>query len=69
VATGAAPDWDRTDLRILELLAAGHTVDSVARKVGLSGRTVRRRLRVLADEVGVETTIQIVVHAVRAGHI
>lgn len=67
VATEATPTWDQTDLTILGLLAEGHTVDTVARKVGMSGRTVRRRLRVLADDVGVETTIETVVHAVRVG--
>ena len=61
------PAWDRTDLAILGLLAEGHTVDTVARRVGVSGRTVRRRLRLLADGVGVETTIETVVHAVRRG--
>jgi DNA-binding NarL/FixJ family response regulator len=59
-------DWDRTDLRIVALLAEGHTLDVVARQVGLSGRTVRRRLRLIAEELGVETTIEVVVHAVRA---
>ncbi len=67
VATGTTPSWDTIDLRILALLAEGVTVDGVARRVGLSGRTVRRRLRVLADDVGVETTIETVVHAVRSG--
>ncbi|MEO9322931.1 winged helix-turn-helix transcriptional regulator [Nocardioides sp. C4-1] len=67
VVIEAAPGWDQTDLTILGLLAEGHTVDTVARKVGMSGRTVRRRLRVLADDVGVETTIETVVHAVRVG--
>ncbi|CAA9282695.1 MAG: hypothetical protein AVDCRST_MAG57-3963 [uncultured Blastococcus sp.] len=59
--------WAGTDLRILALLAEGHTVDAIARHVGLSVRTVRRRLRVVADRLGVETTIESVVHAVRAG--
>jgi DNA-binding NarL/FixJ family response regulator len=67
VAAGATPTWDRTDLTILRLLAEGSTVDTVARAVGMSERTVRRRLRVIADELGVETTIEVVVHGVRAG--
>lgn len=64
---GTTPSVDRTDLAILTLLAAGSTVDVVARTVGLSERTVRRRLRLIADDLGVETTIEVVVKAVRAG--
>ena len=59
--------WDPDDLRLLALLADGTTIDGAARKVGVSDRTVRRRLRVLADELGVETTIEVVVRAVRSG--
>jgi DNA-binding NarL/FixJ family response regulator len=59
------PD-DESDLAILRHLAAGATVEVVARRVGLSERTVRRRLRAMADALGVDTTIETVVHAVRA---
>jgi len=55
------------DVEILSLLAAGHTTDVIARKVGLSERTVRRRLRAVADDLGVDSSIEVVVHAVRAG--
>jgi DNA-binding NarL/FixJ family response regulator len=34
--------------------------------MGRSERTVRRRLRTIADEIGVDSTIEVVVHAVRA---
>ena len=54
------------DLELLRLLAAGQTVDAIARRVGISERTVRRRLRALADEIGVDSTIEAVVFAVRA---
>jgi DNA-binding NarL/FixJ family response regulator len=67
VAAGVDRSWDRNDLRLLALLADGSTIDGVAREVGVSDRTVRRRLRVIADDLGVETTIEVVVHAVRAG--
>lgn len=67
MSTGDAPVWDPIDLAIVGLLAEGSTVDAIARKVGLSERTVRRRLRVLAAGLGVETTIEVVVHAVRSG--
>ena len=59
--------WEQLDLRILRLLAEGHTLEATARQVGLSVRTVRRRVRVMADDLGVETTIETVVQAVRAG--
>lgn len=64
----AAPDrWEPTadDVLLLRLLSEGHTTDAVARRVGLSERTVRRRLRTIADEIGVDSTIEAVVHAVR----
>jgi DNA-binding NarL/FixJ family response regulator len=54
------------DLEILRLLADGLTVDVVARRVGMSERTVRRRLRAMADETGVATTMELVVYAVRS---
>ncbi len=67
----AAPREERVwspaavDLTILARLADGETVDTTARHVGLSERTVRRRLRAMADELGVDTTIEVVVYAVR----
>ena len=59
----AEPD----DVTILRLLSEGHTVDSVSRRVRLSERTVRRRLRAMADGVGVGSTMELVVYAVRRG--
>jgi DNA-binding NarL/FixJ family response regulator len=56
-------------IQILRLLAQGCTVESLSRRVALSERTVRRRLRTLADEAGVATTMELVVHAVRHGWI
>jgi DNA-binding NarL/FixJ family response regulator len=54
------------DLEILRLLSRGHTAEVVARRVELSARTVRRRLRMIADDIGVDSTIEAVVYAVRA---
>jgi DNA-binding NarL/FixJ family response regulator len=64
----AAARWEPTadDILILRLLSEGHTTESVARRQGVSERTVRRRLRAVADEVGVDSTIELVVYAVRA---
>lgn len=62
--TGAwLPSGD--DRKILSLLASGATIDSVARHTQLSERTVRRRLRAMAAALGVDSTIQVVVCAVR----
>jgi DNA-binding NarL/FixJ family response regulator len=58
---------DPLDLEILGLVADGHTTDVVGRRLGLSERTVRRRLRAVADELEVGSTIEAVVRAVRAG--
>lgn len=63
--TGWRPSAD--DLAILRLLAAGRTTSQVARATGTSERTVRRRLRGLADDLAVETTIEVVVRAAREG--
>jgi DNA-binding NarL/FixJ family response regulator len=56
----------KDDARILRLLSEGHTTESVARREGVSERTIRRRLRTIADEIGVDSTIEAVVYAVRA---
>lgn len=63
------PPWHPTDedVRILALLAEGLTTDLIARRVGVSERTVRRRLRTLADDLGVDSSIEVVVAAVRGG--
>jgi len=58
-----SPDHDEREL--LRLLAEGLTTEAVARRKCISERTVRRRLRALADEIGVDSTIQVVVRAVR----
>ncbi|MCR1784291.1 LuxR C-terminal-related transcriptional regulator [Nocardioides carbamazepini] len=67
--TGQDEGWAPTglDLEILSLLARGLTIDAIARRIGVSDRTVRRRLRTVADELGVDSSIEAVVHAVRTG--
>jgi DNA-binding NarL/FixJ family response regulator len=64
---GRVHRWDPEpgDLEILRRLADGATTEAIARHIGLSERTVRRRLRAIADEIGVDTTIEVVIHAVR----
>jgi DNA-binding CsgD family transcriptional regulator len=53
--------------RILELLVAGTKDESIARQLGLSLRTVRRRVAELMDELGARTRFQAGVEAVRRG--
>ena len=68
-ACAEAAPWRPSDLdiEILRLLSTGQTTDAIARRVGVSERTVRRRLRTVADEIGVDSSIEVVVHAVRRG--
>lgn len=67
------PDFDtgeaRPDLRrfLLEQLVAGSQDEVIARKLGISLRTVRRRIAALMTELGVDTRFQAGVEAVRRG--
>lgn len=58
---------DEEDLRLLRLLATGVPLETVARRSGMSERTVRRRIRAICDRLGVTAPIQAVVWAVRRG--
>jgi DNA-binding NarL/FixJ family response regulator len=64
-AEGASWRPSDLDIEILRLLSQGHTTNAIARRVGISERTVRRRLRTVADEFGVDSSIEAVVRAVR----
>ncbi|MFF3886320.1 transcriptional regulator TrmB [Streptomyces sp. NPDC001914] len=55
------------DRRILALLLAGATDLTAATQLGLSPRTMHRRLRRLMDMAGVRTRMQLGGHAVRHG--
>ncbi|WP_409484684.1 helix-turn-helix domain-containing protein [Arsenicicoccus dermatophilus] len=50
---------DADDRRLLTLLAAGHKDEAIARHLGVSLRTVRRRVATLMDELGVSTRFQL----------
>ncbi len=69
----ALPDLDlrrpRIDIRgnLLRQLAAGAKDEQIARTLGLSLRTVRRRVAELLIELGVDTRFQAGVEAVRRG--
>ncbi|MEW1804635.1 transcriptional regulator TrmB, partial [Streptomyces virginiae] len=55
------------DRRILGLLLAGLTDLTAAAQLGLSARTLHRRLRHLMDLAGVRSRMQLGAHAVRNG--
>ncbi|MFD1824136.1 MULTISPECIES: LuxR C-terminal-related transcriptional regulator [Mumia] len=56
---------DHDDLTLLALVAQGLTVEAVGRRMLLSERTVRRRLRTVCSALDVSTPIEAVVWAVR----
>jgi len=58
---------DADDVRLLALLADGLVLYAIARRLDFSERTVRRRIRSLCDRMGVDTPMQAIVRAVRAG--
>ena len=55
------------DVALLRLLAQGLPLDSVARRMFTSERTIRRRVRDICDRLGVGAPIQAVVWAARRG--
>lgn len=67
MTSAGPPELDPVDEHLLRLLSEGATLEVAARRAGLAERTARRRLRALADRIGVDTTMQLVVHFVRAG--
>ena len=62
-----APRLSDDDVRILAGLASGRGPETVARDIGISDRTLRRRLRRICDDLGVKTSIEAVIWAVRNG--
>ncbi len=61
------PNVDLADdeLQLLTEIATGVTTDVAARRLELSARTLRRRLRAICDQLGVNTPIEAVVWAAR----
>lgn len=53
------------ELVVLRLMAEGQTVEAVARRLDVSERTVRRKARAACEAVGVDTTVEAIVWAVR----
>ncbi|WP_406361049.1 helix-turn-helix domain-containing protein [Streptomyces sp. NBC_01579] len=63
-ATGVLPEADR---RLLSLLVAGLADKSIAGQMGLSRRTVQRRIQHMMAVVGATTRMQLAWHATRRG--
>lgn len=64
----SSPDGlEETDARILRLLNAGLTDHKVSNQLGLSARTVQRRMSRLMERAGVETRLQLGVAAKERG--
>ena len=55
------------DRQVLMMLAGGATDETIARQLGVSSRTVERRVRALLDRLGAETRFQAGVQAARRG--
>ena len=60
-------EMSRGDLELLRLLATGLSLESIARRLDLSERTVRRRTRALCDRLRLGTPIEAIVWAARRG--
>jgi DNA-binding NarL/FixJ family response regulator len=58
---------DAEEIELVRLLADGLVLDAVARRLAVSERTVRRRIRALCDRFEVDTPVQVVVIAARNG--
>jgi DNA-binding NarL/FixJ family response regulator len=65
VQEAANEQIDETDLRLLMLLQAGLTDQVIVGQLGLSLRTVQRRVHQLMDRAGVTTRFQLGLEAAR----
>jgi len=63
----AVPGLTDEELALLRLVAEGLPIDSVAARLEISPRTVRRRMHDLCDHIGVTGTMQAVVWAAHRG--
>ena len=58
---------DEQEIALIRLLAEGLVLDAVARRLGISERTLRRRIRALCDRIGVDAPVQVIVWAAHVG--
>lgn len=64
---GGAADAPATDRRLLTMLASGMKDEAIARHLGVSSRTVGRRVAELMERIGARTRFEAGVHAQRRG--
>jgi DNA-binding NarL/FixJ family response regulator len=64
---GLATELSHQDVELLKLLAGGLPLGTVARRMGTSERTVRRRVKGICDRLGLGSSIQAVAWAARRG--
>jgi DNA-binding NarL/FixJ family response regulator len=60
-------ELNHDDVELLRLMSEGLPTEAVARRLDLSDRTVRRRMRSICDRLGVTAPIQAIVWAARRG--
>lgn len=65
VAMSDHPVLDEDELTVLRLLSQGSSLAAIGRALNMSQSTVRRRCRATCHRLGVETSIEAVVWAVR----
>ena len=66
-ASGVDDGAEPTSERLVELMQAGLKDEAIARALGVSLRTVRRRVAALMEECGVETRFQLAVKLTERG--
>jgi DNA-binding NarL/FixJ family response regulator len=66
-ADGSGHPVTPEEVAILQLMVKGLPLDSIAQHIGLSSRTIRRRLRSLCDRLGLMHPIQAIVWAAQRG--
>ena len=59
IVDGRAPGPDGVDVAVLSLVLSGLTDEAAGKQLGLSGRTVQRRLRALMDLAGATSRLQL----------
>lgn len=67
IGAAVRPVLSHEDVELLRLLAEGLPTETVARRLELSDRTVRRRTRAICDRLGVTAPVQAIVWAARRG--
>jgi DNA-binding NarL/FixJ family response regulator len=67
VVTEPGLSLDAEETELVRLLAEGLVLEAIARRLAVSERTVRRRIRTLCDRFQVDTPVQVVVIAARSG--